>query len=76
VKEVDKILNKLEHKSAQRRKRLAGKSDVPLDQIEADIQRLYEELRVARARVHNGHRDGIVKRARTERELEKLMSDD
>ena len=73
--EVDKIQEKIERKSRQRTRALRGEDDTPLAELEDDMRRLYDQLRVARAQSRNGHRDGIVRRARIERELEKLMSD-
>jgi hypothetical protein len=71
---VKKIENTIERKSKQRRKALRGEGRVSLKELDADIQELYGELRVARAQSNHGKRDTIVRNARIERELEKLMS--
>jgi hypothetical protein len=71
-----RIADKIEKKSTQRRRALAGEgAPGDVSRLDAELSELYEELRVARARSNYGDRDVIVKRARVDRELEKLMGD-
>jgi hypothetical protein len=71
---VKKIENVIERKSQQRRKAMRGEGRSTVAELDADVQELYGELRVARAQSRHGARDDIVRNARIERELEKLMS--
>lgn len=71
---VKKIENVIERKSQQRRKAMRGEGRVPLAELDKEMGELYGELRVARAQDRHGARDEIVRGARIERELEKLMS--
>lgn len=69
--DADAILILIEEKTVERRKvfrdAVLGKK---LDKI---IAKLYEDLRLARVGTTVGDRTTIVKRARIERELEKLF---
>lgn len=71
---VKKIENVIERRSAQRQKAMRGEGRKTLAELDSEIGELYAELRVARARSSHGARDEIVRNARIERELEKLMS--
>ena len=71
---VTKIENAIERKSAQRRKAMRGQSRETVAEHDKGMQELYGELRTARAQSRHGERDTIVRNARIERELEKLMS--
>lgn len=71
---VVKIEDAIERKARQRQKAVRGKGRASLAELDAEVQQLYAELRTARAQRDHGARDVIVRNARIERELEKLMS--
>lgn len=60
------------------RQQLVSKGCGPgqLAKLQDDLDKLYAELRTERAREVNGDRADIARRARVERELEKLMKPD
>lgn len=67
----DEILEQIELKNAERRK-LYGQPEAAA-KIDGDVAKLYDELRAVRVGLSQNGRAAIVKRARIERELEKLM---
>lgn len=67
----DEILELIETKTAERRT-LFGQPEAAA-KVDADLAKLYDELRAVRVGVSQSGRTAIVKRARIERELEKLM---
>lgn len=73
-KSVKKIENTIERRSEQRQRAMRGEGRKSVAELDGEISELYGELRVARARSSHGERDQIVRNARIERELEKLMS--
>lgn len=73
--EATKIEEEIELKVEERHRAWRSGDSARSTELEGEIHSLYGELRVARAQEQNGHRDMIVRRARIERELEKLMSD-
>jgi len=65
------ILKRIERLSSQRREAWAeGTGDA--ERIAGEIDEAYAELRLVRARSRSGDRTVIVRRARIEREIEKL----
>lgn len=72
---IEKIQQKIERTSAQRRSVLrVGRDPLRTQELDARLEELYAELRTAKARSRNGDRGKIIKQARVERELEKLMT--
>jgi hypothetical protein len=65
-------------KAAQKRQAswLNGCDPFEIAQLTKKLEELYEQHRLERARDRHGDRFQIVKRARVERELEKLMTQD
>jgi hypothetical protein len=73
--EIRSEIERLTQRRAELLHQLSGGHDVLLaaehTQVEEEIQRLWEEHRVARARVRWGDREEIIHRARQEERLER-----
>lgn len=74
---IHRLEEKLEKTSRQRRENLCrGRNPARTKELDERLEELRAELRTEKARSQYGDRDTIVKQARVERELEKLMKDD
>lgn len=70
-----KILRRVDRITQERRDLWKeGGDPIRSAEIARELTELYAELRLVRARRRSGPPEGIVKRARVERELEKLYS--
>ena len=75
LNEIRSEIERLTERRAELLHQLSGGHDVLLaaehKQVEEEIQRLWEEHRIARARVRWGDREEIIHRARQEERLER-----
>lgn len=75
MSEIRQEIERLTQRRAELLHELSGGHDVLLaaehKQVEEEIQRLWEEHRIARARARWGDRDEIITRARLEERLER-----
>jgi len=75
LSEIRQEIERLTERRAELLHQLSGGHDVLLaaehKQVEEEIQRLWEEHRIARASVRWGDREEIIRRARQEERLER-----
>lgn len=71
---TDAIQDQIDAASEERRKMRASGDTEGVKRKTAELDELFDRLRVERAEAVNGSRETIVQRARIEREIEKLMS--
>lgn len=69
--EIASLQDEIDRKSAERR--TAGRGSGRIEELDEELDGLYHRLREARAAKRHGTRDEIVKSARVERELEKII---